>query len=220
MPIRSDAQRLKRESREFPSWDLRPRQLCDLELLLMEGFSPLRGFMTRPTTSVFAMRWPYERCSLANPHHSGCDRRFGEIAYACKEQDRLARCRRSNAGAVCMWKKFGNRIGREEAQAVFNTTSLGHPGVDHLLNKANPWYVGGRLEECRRLPVMISKTLALSPVNCVSSSPGKAGAASSRSRRATRCIAPQCRINLPRRQTSRSKFAGSSGSGPNQAGRR
>ena len=27
------------------SWDLTPRQLCDLELLLCGGFSPLQGFM-------------------------------------------------------------------------------------------------------------------------------------------------------------------------------
>ncbi|MFZ0286366.1 MAG: hypothetical protein WAL32_14145, partial [Terriglobales bacterium] len=38
---------LKAQSREFPSWDLNPRQLCDLELLLSGGFSPLRGFMNR-----------------------------------------------------------------------------------------------------------------------------------------------------------------------------
>src|SRR4029078_11322808 len=38
---------IKTESREFPSWDLRPRQLCALELLLNGGFSPLRGFMTK-----------------------------------------------------------------------------------------------------------------------------------------------------------------------------
>jgi len=34
-------------SREWPSWDLTPRQICDLELLLNGGFSPLRGFMSR-----------------------------------------------------------------------------------------------------------------------------------------------------------------------------
>src|SRR6266481_1811759 len=38
---------LKAHSREWLSWDLTPRQLCDLELLLSGGFSPLRGFMTR-----------------------------------------------------------------------------------------------------------------------------------------------------------------------------
>ena len=38
---------IKTESREMPSWDLTPRQLCDLELLLNGAFSPLRGFMRK-----------------------------------------------------------------------------------------------------------------------------------------------------------------------------
>src|SRR6185312_2494746 len=38
---------IKTESKGLPSWDLTPRQLCDLELLLNGGFSPLRGFMTK-----------------------------------------------------------------------------------------------------------------------------------------------------------------------------
>ncbi len=38
---------LKAGSKKFPSWDLTSRQICDLELLLNGGFSPLCGFMTR-----------------------------------------------------------------------------------------------------------------------------------------------------------------------------
>jgi len=39
------ASKLKIEAGELPSWDLSPRQICDLELLMNGGFSPLRGFM-------------------------------------------------------------------------------------------------------------------------------------------------------------------------------
>ena len=41
------AAELKAHSKDWPSWDLTARQLCDLELLMSGGFSPLRGFMNR-----------------------------------------------------------------------------------------------------------------------------------------------------------------------------
>src|SRR5262249_57628118 len=34
---------------------------------------------------------------------------------------------------------------KAEAQAVFGTTSTVHPGVDYLLNRGHPWYVGCRI---------------------------------------------------------------------------
>src|SRR5262249_26032900 len=41
------AAEIKAASRDWPSWDLTPRQFCDLELLLNGAFSPLTGFMGR-----------------------------------------------------------------------------------------------------------------------------------------------------------------------------
>src|SRR2546423_135541 len=42
-----EAGELLSQSRDWLSWDMTPRQLCDLDLLINGGFSPLRGFMTR-----------------------------------------------------------------------------------------------------------------------------------------------------------------------------
>ena len=39
------ASELRKASTYWPSWDLTPRHLCDLELLLSGAFSPLRGFL-------------------------------------------------------------------------------------------------------------------------------------------------------------------------------
>ena len=41
------ATKLKNEAAQLPSWDLSPRQVCDLELLMNGGFHPLKGFMGR-----------------------------------------------------------------------------------------------------------------------------------------------------------------------------
>lgn len=37
---------LKQQSQSLKSWDLSPRQICDVELLLTGGFAPLSGFMS------------------------------------------------------------------------------------------------------------------------------------------------------------------------------
>lgn len=39
------AVKLRRAAAVLPSWNLRPRQMCDLELLMNSGFHPLTGFM-------------------------------------------------------------------------------------------------------------------------------------------------------------------------------
>ena len=43
----SRAKEIKEQSRDWPSWDLTPRQLCDLEMLCNGSFSPLTGFMKK-----------------------------------------------------------------------------------------------------------------------------------------------------------------------------
>lgn len=142
------AAELRAESRDWPSWDLTPRQICDVELLLTGGFSPLRGFMKREDYEgvCHKMRlkdgtlWPMPIALDVTEDFARSIQPGGKIALRDAEGVMLAVLH-----AEDVWKP--NR--EEEAQAVFKTTSTVHPGVAYLLRQANPWYVGGRLEGIR-----------------------------------------------------------------------
>jgi sulfate adenylyltransferase len=136
---------LQARSRDWSSWDLNARQLCDLELLLSGGFSPLPGFMTRAD---------YERVCCEMRLASGA---LWPIPVILDVTEELARslgpgstlALRDPEGVMLaalhvdeVWQP--DRLA--EAQMVLGTTSRAHPGVDHLLNRTHPWYVGGALE--------------------------------------------------------------------------
>ena len=137
---------LKAHSREWPSWDLTPRQLCDLELLISGGFSPLHGFMTRADYEgvCHKMRlanntlWPMPiNLDVSEEFAKKLTPGTSKIALRDPEGVMLA---------VLHVEDVWQPDRKAEAKAVFGTTSMVHPGVDYVLNKGNPWYVGGRVE--------------------------------------------------------------------------
>ncbi len=137
---------LKSHSKEWPSWDLTGRQLCDLELLLTGGFSPLRGFMTRADYEGVChnMRlangtlWPMPvTLDVTEEFAKKLTPGTSKIALRDPEGVMLA---------VLSVEEVWQPDRKSEAQAVFASTSAAHPGADYVINKANPWYVGGSLE--------------------------------------------------------------------------
>lgn len=140
---RSDA--LKNESRDWVSHDLTPRQLCDLELLLNGGFSPLTGFLRQADyESVCSeMRlsdgtlWPLpimldvseEAATSMEPGSNVALRDPEGVMIAVLQVDDI-------------WKPDLEA----EAQAVFGSTNPEHPGVAHLLNHTQAYYVGGSVQ--------------------------------------------------------------------------
>ncbi len=137
---------LKSHSKEWPSWDLTGRQLCDLELLLTGGFSPLRGFMTRADYEGVChnMRlssrtlWPMPiTLDVTEEFAKKLTPGTSKIALRDPEGVMLA---------VLNVEDVWQPDRKAEAQAVFASTSAAHPGADYAINKANPWYVGGTLE--------------------------------------------------------------------------
>jgi sulfate adenylyltransferase len=136
---------LRAASRDWPSWDLTPRQLCDLELLLNGGFSPLRGFINRADyESVCAsMRlangliWPVPITLDVNEEFARQLKPGQSIALRDAEGVMLAALHVEE-----VWEP--NRVG--EAEMVFGTANPEHPGADYLLCKSNSFYVAGTLE--------------------------------------------------------------------------
>ncbi len=140
------ARELKAHSREWPSWDLTARQICDLELLMSGGFSPLRGFMTRPDyegvchnmKTVSGVLWPIP-ITLDVTEEFAKPLKPGSSKVALRDPEGVML-------AVLHVEEVWQPDLKAEAKAVFNTVSPAHPGVDYLLNKGKNWYVGGRVE--------------------------------------------------------------------------
>jgi sulfate adenylyltransferase len=145
------AAELKEAARDWPSWDLTDRQMRDLELLLNGGFSPLTGFMNRADYEAVrdGMRladgtlWPIPS-TLDVTTEFAVTLEAG-VPITLRDPEGLPL-------AVLTVGDVWEADRKEEAEKVYGTTDTHHPGVDYLLNTANPMYVGGTLEGIQ-LPV-------------------------------------------------------------------
>jgi len=139
------AEELTEISRDWPSLDLGDRQICDLELLLNGGFSPLTGFMTRAEYEGVCndMRlpdgtlWPIPIVLDISKELGSTLEAGSQLALRDLEGVMLA-----VLNVEDVWSPDRGR----EAELVFGTTNTEHPGVNELLNGMGPVYVGGRLE--------------------------------------------------------------------------
>ena len=139
------AAELQQQSRDWPSWDLTARQLCDLGLLMSGGFSPLRGFMTRADYEGVCTKmrlsdgtlWPIPITLDVTAEFAAKIKSGSTIALRDPEGVML--------GALHVDELWEPDRGAE-AKNVYGTTSPVHPGAAYVLKQANPWYVGGRVE--------------------------------------------------------------------------
>tara|TARA_B100000686_G_C16771182_1_gene965267 strand:+ start:307 stop:2019 length:1713 start_codon:yes stop_codon:yes gene_type:complete len=136
---------LKKEANHYLSWQLTDRQICDLELLLNRGFSPLMGFLGRKDyESVLSVMhlsngslWPIPITLDVTEDFAKKIKHKEKITLRDKEGFALAILKISD-----IWIPDLNK----EALAVYGTKSIVHPAVNYLLNFSNKVYVGGELE--------------------------------------------------------------------------
>ena len=138
---KADEEKVK--AKDYPSWDLTPRQLCDLDLLMNGAFSPLDGFLRKADYESVckSMRlgsgvlWPI-------PITLDVSKQFAD---GLEEGKRIAlRDAEGVLLAVMDVEDIWTPDRAMEAQDVFGTTDETHPGVAHLM-RSNPVYVGGRI---------------------------------------------------------------------------
>ena len=151
----------KEAAKTLPSITLDHRQLCDLEMLLNGGFSPLTGFMTRADyeTVVSDMRladgvlWPI-------PITLSLDERTVEQLGSASQV--VLRDVTGLALAVMDIEDLWEPDKSVEAEKVFGTTSQEHPGVAYLLASGRH-YLGGRLHGLQLPPKYDFRSLRHTP---------------------------------------------------------
>ncbi|WP_116134900.1 bifunctional sulfate adenylyltransferase/adenylylsulfate kinase [Tropicimonas sp. IMCC34043] len=136
------AQKLKIEAGDLPSWDLTPRQICDLELLMNGGFSPLKGFLSEEDYDGVV-----ENLRLADgtlwpmPITLDVSQAFADSLEP--GQDIALRDQEGVILAIMSVTDSWTPNKAKEAEKVFGADDLAHPAVNYLHNVAGPVYLGG-----------------------------------------------------------------------------
>ena len=121
---------------------LSQRQLCDLELLLNGGFSPITGFLSQlDYQSVLSncrlasgSVWPMP-IVLDLPTHEAQNLSVKDTLCLQDEEGHTI----ASLAITDIWEP--NKL--LEAEAIYGTTNPHHPGVHYLLQQTHPVYVGG-----------------------------------------------------------------------------
>jgi len=143
------ARALAAEAGQFPEWNLTHRQLCDLELLLSGGFSPLEGFMGQADHEAVCdgmhladgTLWPM-------PINLDVTDAFGEKVAGASAESPVPIALRDAEGvliAVMDVTEAWHPDKSHEAASVFGADDLAHPTVHYLHHHAGPVYLGGRV---------------------------------------------------------------------------
>ncbi len=145
------AAELRKASRDWMSVDLTQRQASDLELLLNGSFSPLSTFMgqadyesvCRDMRLADGTIWPIP-IVLDIPAGLGETLDGGE-SLALRDPEGVML-------AALHVEEVWQPVREAEAEMVYGTGDIEHPGVSYILNRTRPFYVSGVLEGLR-LPV-------------------------------------------------------------------
>jgi sulfate adenylyltransferase len=153
---------LKAESINLPSWDMSPKQIWDLELLLNGAFAPLTGFLGESDFNSVCKEMRLADGSLwPMPIMLDVTEEFAETISM---GDRVVlRHPEGMALGILTVSDLWRPDLKQEAQDVFGSTDELHPGVFRLLHNTNPFYLGGKIEGMELPPHHTFKHLRHTP---------------------------------------------------------
>ncbi len=130
---------------QLKSWTLTDRQLCDIELILNGGFSPVDGFMNQDDYNSVCEKtrldnnllWPIPITLDIN--NTLADKLETNEKISLKDKEGFVI-------ALLTVNDIWNPDKEKEAHHIYETTDTYHPGVNILLNESHPTYVGGSIE--------------------------------------------------------------------------
>ena len=127
-------------------WTLSDRQLCDLELILLSAFNPIKSFLSKDDyeSVIKNMRlsngklWPLPiTLDVDNQFVEKIEKGF-KITLKDKEGFSLASLKIND-----IWQPDL----KNEALSVYGTTDIKHPGVHYLLKTSNKNYISGTIKK-------------------------------------------------------------------------
>ena len=134
----------KSKAIKLKSWDLTPRQICDLELVMNGGFYPLDGFLRQKDYEEVV-----ENMRLANgkiwpiPITLDVSKEFADTVKT--KQDIALRDQEGVILAILSISDKWVPDKKREAEKIFGSDDAAHPGVHYLNNLAGPIYLGGKI---------------------------------------------------------------------------
>ena len=137
--------KLNKDILQLKSWTLSDRQLCDIEMILNGGFSPLDGFMNRKDYNSVCEKMRLEN-NLLWPIPITLDIN-DELVDTLEINEEIAlRDKEGFVIAILTIDDIWTPDKEKEAQQIYQTTDIFHPGVNTLLNETHSTYVGGTLK--------------------------------------------------------------------------
>ncbi|KAG6367202.1 hypothetical protein INS49_001387 [Diaporthe citri] len=144
---------LAAEAESLTALVLTERQLCDLELILNGGFSPLEGFMNeKDYYGVVKENRLTNGILFSMPITLDVSKsEIDELGLAPGKKITLRDFRDDRNLAILTIEDIYKPDKALEATEVFGDNDQAHPAVKYLFNTAGEFYVGGKLEAVSRL---------------------------------------------------------------------